>query len=163
MSDGPYEESSNAAEDDEDDCPDLVSVSDESDDDYRERVADQPVETDNDLGEPTKLTKQRVQDVLTRCQPFPGDSHPIDPTYTQGEPRFIVEPCNHDLFQIYDRVQGFEAHLHLHLTYGTLISFLESGSQSSVRPTKECHALGKWPKLGQILILGGTQPSARWR
>ena len=160
-SDGPCEESSNAAEDDDDDCPDLVSVSDESDDDYRERVADQPVEADHDLGETTELTKQRVQDILTRCQPFPGDSHPIDPTYTQGEPRFIVEPCNHDLFQIYDRVQGFEAHIHLsHLRNP---NSLGSGSQSSVRPTKECRVLGKWPKVGQILILGDTQPRARWQ
>ena len=112
VSDNPYVGSSNATADDEDDCPDLVSVSDELDDDYRERVADQPVEADHNLRETTELIKQRVQDILTRCQPFPGDSHPIDPTYTQ-EPRFIVEPCNHDLFQIYDCVQGFEAHLHL--------------------------------------------------
>ena len=48
--------------------------------------------------------------VLTHCQPYPSDSTPVDPTYKPGCPQFIIDPQDFDMFIIYDRVQGFEAH-----------------------------------------------------
>ena len=50
--------------------------------------------------------------LLTCCQLYPGDGTPIDPTYRPGDQRFIVERQDFHMYLIYDRVQGFEAHLH---------------------------------------------------
>ena len=44
----------------------------------------------------------------------PGDEDgpAIDPTYVEGQPRFDIESVAFELIQIYDRVQGFEIHIH---------------------------------------------------
>ena len=56
-----------------------------------------------------------LKEILTEYQPFPGDGYPIDPTLRKGDPRFVVNPTKHDLLRIYDRVQGFDSHLHIPL------------------------------------------------
>jgi len=56
-----------------------------------------------------KLMKEII-DILERCQPYPGDGQPVDPTYTSENPRFILDKID-DLIEIYDRVQGFETYL----------------------------------------------------
>ena len=53
--------------------------------------------------------------VLTRCQPFPGDERPhlpVDPSYHNGEQRFLIERQTWGLLCVYDRVQGFETYIH---------------------------------------------------
>lgn len=54
----------------------------------------------------------RLDQVLTTCQPFPGDGPAVDPTFVDGDPRFMMKPVTNDLLEIYDRVQGFEIHIH---------------------------------------------------
>jgi hypothetical protein len=61
----------------------------------------------------SKLDVARLEQVLTKCQPFPGDGHAVDPTFVAGESRFIMKRMDHGLLEVYDRVQGFEAHIHL--------------------------------------------------
>ena len=96
-----------------DDLPELQSVSDDSDNEEEDsheeafrKLWESPVKEDDDY-----LVK-RVRDVLTKCQPFPGDSDPVDPTYCPGEQRFVVEVQKRDFICIYDRVQGFETDIH---------------------------------------------------
>ena len=57
----------------------------------------------------------RLNDVLTASQPFPGDGPPIDPSYVEGEYRFLIKLIDHGLLSVYDRVQGFDSSLHLEL------------------------------------------------
>ena len=121
---------------DDDDIPDLQSISmtDESEeDDYRsEAVKDESFwdfvfgdyvpfnessyEVENSCSNDESITT-KLGDTLTICQPFPGDRYrllqPIDDTYTEGQPRFKIKPVAFELIQIYDRVQGFEAHIHI--------------------------------------------------
>ena len=54
-----------------------------------------------------------MQRVLTQCQPFPGDGHPVDNSYKPGSPRFLVERRDRGFLCIYDRVQGFETNIHI--------------------------------------------------
>jgi len=56
---------------------------------------------------------QRIAAVLICCQPFPGDGAPVDPSYVEGEQRFTVDCLNNEFFSVYDRVQGFEGHIHI--------------------------------------------------
>jgi hypothetical protein len=53
----------------------------------------------------------RIMDVLTRCQPFPGDGTPADPCYRANEHRFLIEARDDDVLEVYDRVQGFESRI----------------------------------------------------
>ena len=53
----------------------------------------------------------RLTQVLTECQPFPGDGNPVDPTYRDGGDRVVIAFRDQDTFEVYDRVQGFETHL----------------------------------------------------
>ena len=55
---------------------------------------------------------QWIKDILTDYQPFPGDGQAIDPTYEEGDARFVIKRVKNGLVSIYDRVQGFDAHLH---------------------------------------------------
>jgi RNase H-like domain found in reverse transcriptase/Integrase zinc binding domain/Reverse transcriptase (RNA-dependent DNA polymerase)/Retroviral aspartyl protease/Zinc knuckle len=55
----------------------------------------------------------QLNDVLTNCQPFPGDGIAVDPTYEDGEFRFLIEGMDRGLLIIYDRVQGFDSTIHL--------------------------------------------------
>ena len=54
---------------------------------------------------------EQMSEILERCQPYPGDSIPVDPGYTREQRRFILEKDNRYLVCIYDRVQGFETYL----------------------------------------------------
>jgi hypothetical protein len=55
---------------------------------------------------------ERIWKVLTQCEPFPGDSEPVDLTYLPGEPRFLIERQKRGFICVYDRVQGFETDIH---------------------------------------------------
>ena len=111
-----------------DDLPDLYPLSDDedsddenkddgfiSDDDVREENKDEPLRVEDLLEE---ILVVRLTEVLTSCQPFPGDGPAIDPTYDQAESRFIFQrhrPTSLNIVEIYDRVQGFETHIALYV------------------------------------------------
>ena len=98
--------------DDEDDMPMLDLISEDEEDEPE--IPTPPVEPlRSEVGKADTLAN-RILTVLTQCEPFPGDGQPVDPSYSPGTPRFIVEPqqLERDLYCIYDRVQGFEAHIH---------------------------------------------------
>jgi hypothetical protein len=96
--------------------PDLISVSD-SDVDERDgylEFEDSSEEyfVDEESGD---VIAERLAEVLTGCQPFPGDGPPMDPRYRVGDVRFIIDQRDHDIFEVFDRVQGFEALIHVSL------------------------------------------------
>ncbi len=122
--------------DEYEDLPDLEALSDEGDADDEaygeEALAGGSHPTDESMSYPPfrddrdthlvdlvhslverELDIVRLEQVLTNCQPFPGDGPAVDPTFVAEEPRFIMERVAHGLLQVYDRVQGFEAHIHL--------------------------------------------------
>jgi hypothetical protein len=111
-----------------DDLPALIPLSDsedENDDDEEQSdddidVPDKEVESMDEEGSmeyPAIIVGdnifQRVINVLTKCQPFPGDGAPVDPRYSPGDVRFHLqlEGPNLDTLEIYDRVQGFETRI----------------------------------------------------
>ena len=53
----------------------------------------------------------RLAEVLVECQPYPVDGTAVDVTYQEGDNRFVITKRGTDLLEIYDRVQGFEAHI----------------------------------------------------
>ena len=59
-----------------------------------------------------KSLTEKLDDTLTTCQPFPGDEHGLPDSCVAGRRRFEIKPVDFELIQIYDRVQGFEAHIH---------------------------------------------------
>ena len=113
-----------------DDLPELQTVSDTDDD--LEDSEDKPNHDENKDGETDPFEEalkqvleesesppissddliEQIQVVLTRCQPYPGDGEPVDPTYFPGQPRFLIEKQDRDFICIYDRIQGFEADIH---------------------------------------------------
>lgn len=108
-----------------DDLPELQSVSeseDEGEEGESSNKTNKPFEEvyDDMLEELCKSQAEhsqdsrieRVQDILTKCQPFPGDGEPVDPSYYPGESRFLVEKQGRGFYCIYDRVQGFETDIH---------------------------------------------------
>jgi hypothetical protein len=117
----------------QDDLPELLALSDDSDDDdYRQTAfCTEPMWGGEDPEEPlTSLDWERdayeddnrtcssndeisqwLDNVLTESQPFPGDGRAVDPTFVEGKPRFLIERIQHNLLEIYDRVQGFDSHL----------------------------------------------------
>ena len=117
----------------DDDIPELQSVSmtdDSEEDDYRNEACkdesfwdflfgdyipfnESTYEGEDQCLDDRSLT-ERLSDTLTVCQPFPGDDYgpPVDDSYIKGQPRFEIKPVKFELIQIYDRVQGFEAHIH---------------------------------------------------
>ena len=123
-----------------DDLPGLIALSDENeDDDYREKdladdwfwkilgspIAETSLDTGSESVDPSHLhaiiesITQRITEVLTKNQPFPGDERAMEPMLEDGISRFAIELIQHDLVQIYDRVQGFDVHLHLSLAQST--------------------------------------------
>ena len=103
-----------------DDVPSLeiVSDSDDSDNEGEDLLLNRSAtfkKTDLELAEQIKL-------VLTQCQPYLGDGEPVDPSYEVGEQRFIVERQDRGLFCVYDRVQGFEADIHVSRLYWDFFS-----------------------------------------
>ena len=62
---------------------------------------------------PAEILAVHLAEVLTSCQPYPGDGPAIDATYIQEESRFIFARHHPDIIEIYDRVQGFETHISL--------------------------------------------------
>ena len=117
-----------------DDLPDLIALSnsdDSDEDDYRSEALNNewfweesnmpPSEGASSWDKETpqsddlKEMATKLVEVLTACQPFPGDGPPIDPTYELGDPRFEISyaASAFELLEIYDRVQGFDAHIHL--------------------------------------------------
>lgn len=105
------------------DYPDLIPVLDNSECDESEqgspmdeeflRKQDTHRTSDNFPNLEMEMLAVRVAEVLASCQPYPGDGIAVDPTYLEGDPRFVLEPIDHDLLQIYDWVQVFEAHIHI--------------------------------------------------
>ena len=96
-----------------DDLPGLDPLSDEEDDGDTglngfENLWDtsvKPEEEENGMIE-------RIQKVLTDCQPYPGDGRPVDHSYYPEAQRFIIERQRRGFYCIYDRVQGFETDIH---------------------------------------------------
>ena len=128
---GMKEERSPEPTTDDDDLPDLLTLSDDSeDDDYREEALrnesfwdflfgnyvpfDESMYEEEDPCVDDRSMITKLSDTLTACQPFPGDDRrpAIDPTYLEGQPRFKIEPAKYELISIYDRVQGFDIHIH---------------------------------------------------
>ena len=58
-----------------------------------------------------KALMVRMAEVLTSCQPYPGDRKPVDPMYQEGDNRFVIRKHGPSALEIYDRVQGFETHI----------------------------------------------------
>ena len=118
-------------ENDLDDLPGLIALSEDSDDDeYRQAAfSTEPVWDEDDTmtlldwekvtyGDDDRRSTGNAQDLaqqldneLTKHQPFPGDGRAVDPSFVRGEPRFLIQRMKHNLLQIYDRIQGFDSHL----------------------------------------------------
>lgn len=64
-----------------------------------------------DLGSMILLLNKK----LTESQPFPGDEQAMNLNLGEETPRFSLEMIQNDLAQIYDHIQGFDAHIHLSL------------------------------------------------
>jgi hypothetical protein len=79
-----------------------------SDDDFEDSNLDEDYPDGADL---VSALESLIAEVLTGCQPFPGDGPAVDPTYREGEKRFIITPIEPEILEIYDRVQGFETHV----------------------------------------------------
>ena len=115
----------------QDDLPDLIALTEDSDDvEYRQSafsteltwVDDDPMSLfdwekvtygDNDRhysGDNQDIV-QWLSNELTESQPFSGDGQAVDPSFIEGKPRFLIEQVQHNLLQIYDRIQGFDTHL----------------------------------------------------
>ena len=91
--------------DDEEGITDYVSDDDCASDNSEEHVRIEDL--------PAEILAVRLAEVLTSCQPYPGDGPAIDATYIQEESRFIFARHHPDIIEIYDRVQGFETHISL--------------------------------------------------
>ena len=91
------------------DLPGLDPLSDDSDDE----VAADDCHIYVSEEEEEKILVERIKTVLTQCQPFPGDGPPIDISYKEGDQRFAIELRARGLYCVYDRVQGFEADIHV--------------------------------------------------
>ena len=129
---GLKEESSPEHTEEDDDLPDLLTLSNDSeDDDYREEALKNESFWDFVFGDYIPFNESsyeeenpcvddrsimmKLGDTLTACQPFPGDDcrPAIDPTYIRGQPRFKIELAKYELILIYDRIQGFDIHIHI--------------------------------------------------
>ena len=91
--------------DDEEGITDYVSDDDCASDNSEEHVRIEDL--------PAEILAVRLAEVLTSCQPYPGDGPAIDATYIQEESRFIFARHHPGIIEIYDRVQGFETHISL--------------------------------------------------
>ena len=130
-------------EEEYDDLPSLIALSDkDEDDDYQEEelnngwfweMAGSPLaeafsEARNErpaqdhLPVDVESTIERLSKVLTENQLFPRDESAMDPILEVGSPRFVVELIEHDLVQIYNRVQGFDSHIHILLAQSSKFS-----------------------------------------
>jgi hypothetical protein len=100
-----------------DDLPELQDITDdedEEDSDEEDKVPSSKSRTFEEmLEEPESKTSakddvesvpltEQIQMVLTKCQPFPGDGEPVDPTYCPGDQRFLIEKQGRGLICIYD-------------------------------------------------------------
>jgi hypothetical protein len=130
-------DSSSEGDQSDDDCmPGLIPISesrpgDESDDDSDEAdsLPDLEALSDSEGGEddepdvddtirraPLEVFQQRVIEVLSRFPAFPGDTVPVDPRFQpNSDARLVVSCRDHEILEIFDRVQGFEAHIHVSL------------------------------------------------
>ena len=121
--------------DEDEEIPGLLALSDDSDDDdYRREMLEaeqlldggytQFDESMYESEDPELANKPwfrndvsvilRLNDVLTSVAPYPGDRRvAVDPSYKDGEYRFLIERIDHGLLVIYDRVQGFDTSIHL--------------------------------------------------
>ena len=94
----------------EEDYPHLISLSDDSDAEDDTNTSDlhnDSIFDTQQVWEDTFVT--RLSEVLSSCQPYPGDGQPVDTTYHPGAKRFVIIHRDRDIVEIYDRVQGFEA------------------------------------------------------
>ena len=94
-----------------DDMPDLEPVVDDDvwDGSYVSDDEDEDPRAASTL--PDEVILGRLSEVLTECQPYPGDGVAVDSTYREGDDRFVITKHGVDLIEIYDRVQGFESHI----------------------------------------------------
>ena len=112
---------------------------------------------------------QWLSEILTESQPFPGDGPAIDPTYEEGDPRFVVERAKLGLVAIYDRLQGFDSHLHFSVIQSPEFSvarwYAERCVFNSGMP-KPWHVAQRWfdrrfrqhlPNFEDTVELGGVQ------
>jgi Retroviral aspartyl protease len=79
-----------------------------SDDDFDETNI---VENYPDGADLVSALESSVAEVLSGCQPFPGDGLAVDPTYHDGDRRFVITPTDPEIIEVYDQVQGFETHI----------------------------------------------------
>ena len=98
----------------QDDLPDLIALSEDSDDgDYRQAACSTELTwVDEDQEDPLTCLDwehvtygdddcnyssddqnliQWLSDKLTESQPFPGDGRAVDPSFIEGKPRFLIE------------------------------------------------------------------------
>ena len=121
-------------QEDHDDLPELQTVSNDSDDEDRRNEMNDFLQEENffpfndsyieDIELEIERAIQRLDrndyslvlgmnETLTESQPFPGDGPAVDPTYEEGEYRFMIERLGRGVLLIYDRVQGFDVSLHV--------------------------------------------------
>ena len=98
-----------------DDLPDLIPIANNPeggwDDDY---ISDDDCMNDelpnaHLFGGPVnsqweELVTTRLTEVLTNCQPFPGDGQAVDLTYNEGDCRFVLSRRDRRVLEIYDQV-----------------------------------------------------------
>ena len=98
---------------DDPEMPELVLVDDEDDFDCMPELV--PVSDDEEPGHGDQSDTtiiERVTAVLLKCQPFPGDEMIQSSSCPSGETRFSISLHESGLVEVYDRVQGFETHIH---------------------------------------------------
>ena len=126
------------------DLPRLVPI-DEEDDPVDGYVSEGIHEIPNpgDISEDDLMT--RLTEVLTICQPFPGDGEPQDESFSDGDNRFVIARQSSLVLEIYDRVQGFLAPIAItHLRSSTFMPglwFAErcASNQRVSNPWKTAH------------------------
>lgn len=118
----------------EDDLPGLIPLSDsDDDDDDDDKQSPKPVpvpDPEENVNEPRHTSEfmegsssfpelnqleTKVLQILTDCQPYPGDDIPVDPTYKKGDTQFVISQQDFNLIEIYDHVKGTETYIHTYL------------------------------------------------
>ena len=89
-------------DDDMESWTDLIPVDDEGPEALPESVTidDNELEDANNLGAHTFL--ERMNALLVKCQPFPGDDTVMSPFHPTREPQFLISLQEFDLIEIYD-------------------------------------------------------------
>ena len=84
-----FEKNPEEEEADYNDLPDLDPLPDDSDMDKEDR---EPMFSHHTYHqEDDSVFIDKIQKVLTKCQPFPGDGQPVDPSFSEGDIHFLRE------------------------------------------------------------------------